>query len=349
MSYQQPPDDRASAPAGPPPGWYPDPGGLQALRWWDGAQWTQHTQPLPQPQPPYPDAAAASPEGFSPFEQESTGRHRRQSGPAYPPGLASGPYPASFPAAHPEPASTPQADVSMPDPADSPRAPRRASRLRRNPLVRVAAALIAFVLGWGAFRVADHLWAGRHDNTPVSSSSQAPSGALTVSAHGVTLTFPARWVNVPTTPKEFAQFIRANTAKFPHLSATLKTQLSNMQELRKIAMLVYRVNANGSITGNTNVLIEADTTPPSQLMPLLNGAVAQFGGTDEQESLTTFGGYSGVLVTYIVPGQAGHPAQYGAQACVHGPASTPIITVTTHGAADAIATLWQIADTIKFT
>lgn len=27
-------------PGGPPPGWYPDPSGQQAWRWWDGYQWT---------------------------------------------------------------------------------------------------------------------------------------------------------------------------------------------------------------------------------------------------------------------------------------------------------------------
>jgi len=215
--------------------------------------------------------------------------------------------------------------------------------------VRVAAVLIGIVLGWGAFRVADNLWAGRHDNTPISSSSQAPSGALTVSAHGLILTFPAGWINVPTTPNKLAQFYRANSAKFPQLSAILKTQLSNVQELRKMAMLVYRVETNGTISGNTNVLIVADNPPSSQLMPLLNGAVAQFGGTDEQESLTTFGRYSAALVTYTVPGHAGQPARYGAQAYIHGAASTPIITVTTLSAADATATLRQIADTIKFT
>jgi hypothetical protein len=47
MSYEQPPT-YAGTPPGPPADWYPDPNGLQALRWWDGAQWTQQTQPLPQ-------------------------------------------------------------------------------------------------------------------------------------------------------------------------------------------------------------------------------------------------------------------------------------------------------------
>lgn len=174
---------------------------------------------------------------------------------------------------------------------------------------------------------------------------------LTVSAHGVTLTFPAGWVNVPTTPNKLVQFFRARTANFPHLSAGVgvKTQLSNVQELRAMTMLVYRVNTKGMITGSTDVLVVPDTTPPSQLRPQLNGAVAQIGGTREQESLTTFGGYSAVLVTYTLPGRAGQPAQYGGQAYIHGAASTPVITVTTRSAAGAIATLRQIADTIKLT
>ena len=39
--------DPIEPPAGPPPGWYLDPGGQQVLRWWDGRQWAPHTQPLP--------------------------------------------------------------------------------------------------------------------------------------------------------------------------------------------------------------------------------------------------------------------------------------------------------------
>ncbi|WP_256788897.1 phospholipid scramblase-related protein [Frankia sp. AvcI1] len=30
-----------------PPGWYADPSGQHGSRWWDGSQWTEHTQPPP--------------------------------------------------------------------------------------------------------------------------------------------------------------------------------------------------------------------------------------------------------------------------------------------------------------
>jgi hypothetical protein len=248
----------------------------------------------------------------------------------------------------PESPPAPPAGIAAPDPGTAPGSHRRASRLRRHPLVRVAAAVAGLALGWGAFQAATNLWASRHDNTPISSSAQAPSGAFTVSGHGVTLTFPAGWVNVPTTPNKIAQFMQANTAKFPHLRAALKSQLDNMQNLREMAMLVYRLNARGTVTGSTNVAVIPATTLPSQVMPHLTGLAARFGGTRQLDSLATFGNYAAVLVTYTLPARAGKPAEYGAQAYLHGPASTPVLTVTTLNAANTTATLRQIADTIKF-
>ena len=169
-----------------------------------------------------------------------------------------------------------------------------------------------------------------------------------MSGHGVTLTFPAGWVNVPTTPNKLAQFMQANAAKFPHLRAARKNQLESVQNLRNLAMVVDRLSADGTVTGNTSVIVIPATTPPSQVLPHLNGLVAQFGARHQHDSLTTFGNYNAALVTYALPAQAGRPAEYGAQAYVHGRASSPVITVTTLNAADATAALRQIADTIKF-
>ena len=62
-----------------PAGWYPDNQDAALLRWWDGTQWTAHTQPRPVPVPVPPgtqagrtvsDAAAAA--------QPGSGRHERR-------------------------------------------------------------------------------------------------------------------------------------------------------------------------------------------------------------------------------------------------------------------------------
>ena len=42
-----------------PAGWYPEQPGSTMLRWWDGNQWTQHTQQQQQPADAAGAAAAA--------------------------------------------------------------------------------------------------------------------------------------------------------------------------------------------------------------------------------------------------------------------------------------------------
>lgn len=43
-----PPSEAASDPAArPAAGWFPDPGGGPALRWWDGERWTEHLSAMP--------------------------------------------------------------------------------------------------------------------------------------------------------------------------------------------------------------------------------------------------------------------------------------------------------------
>lgn len=48
------------APAGPPPGWYPDPGQVNTQRYWDGRAWTGHHAPLAPAAPAVGNAAATA-------------------------------------------------------------------------------------------------------------------------------------------------------------------------------------------------------------------------------------------------------------------------------------------------
>ncbi|BBH68785.1 hypothetical protein ACTI_54700 [Actinoplanes sp. OR16] len=57
-------------PSGAPAGWYADPHGLPALRWWDGREWTAHIQPGATATVPGVPAATAT---GSPFPHDPTG------------------------------------------------------------------------------------------------------------------------------------------------------------------------------------------------------------------------------------------------------------------------------------
>lgn len=104
MSEQLPPGYGENIPAGPPPGWYPDPVQRQSLRWWNGAQWSQETRPRPgnvqEAQPPYPSQRKQPRQpSFTPSPQDSQYGTHYQGQPQYSPSHGEDPYPPGNPPA----------------------------------------------------------------------------------------------------------------------------------------------------------------------------------------------------------------------------------------------------------
>lgn len=60
----------------PEPGWYPDPSGQPALRWWDGNNWSNQTQAAPPPgtMSPLPSAQQQAPSADNQSLQTRNGR-----------------------------------------------------------------------------------------------------------------------------------------------------------------------------------------------------------------------------------------------------------------------------------
>ncbi|MFB7991828.1 phospholipid scramblase-related protein [Streptomyces sp. NPDC056002] len=78
-----------------PAGWYPDPQGApQTLRWWDGAQWTEHTSPVQQPAGQQVPHQAQQPQQ-QPVQQAAQGQfapQQQSQQPVQPQQHAAGPY-----------------------------------------------------------------------------------------------------------------------------------------------------------------------------------------------------------------------------------------------------------------
>jgi hypothetical protein len=212
----------------------------------------------------------------------------------------------------------------------------------------VITSIVAVALGSGIYFVAHNLWTGRNDNKPISTSSQTNSGGITVSGHGISMSFPSGWINVPTTPDAFSQFLRTHLDKLPKIKSALESQITSPQVLRKLSMLVYDVKPDGTQAANLDAIVEPGTVPPSTIISQLKAANGpeQFGATDVQYSTTTYGQYQAALITYTL--QAGTVTLHGAQAYLSGPGETAIVTVTSPTVATSTAKLRQVVVTIKF-
>jgi len=91
-----------------PAGWYADPTDPSRTRWWDGAQWTEHTAPLPASAPAAPAAAAPAP--AAPAAEPTPAEPAE---PAAPPSPAE-PAPAAAAPAEPAPAAVEPTSATTP-------------------------------------------------------------------------------------------------------------------------------------------------------------------------------------------------------------------------------------------
>jgi hypothetical protein len=221
------------------------------------------------------------------------------------------------------------------------------SRRRRGPLLGFIVGVVVVALGVGGYLIANSL--SSRNNKPVATSSLGKSGGITVSGRGIQMTFPAGWVNVPTSPNQFQQFIKDIESRYPHISSALKNYINDPQILSTFAMLVYNDNSQGDVTENLDALVGPGTLPPSQMMAQLKSstAISSLGATNVHMTVTTFGQYSGVLVTYTI--QAAGVTAEGAQAYLDGPQNLVVTTVTSANSATSVRDLRKIVDTIKFT
>jgi len=204
------------------------------------------------------------------------------------------------------------------------------------------------VLGLGGYLIAHSLSSSRN-NTPVATSSKGRSGGITVTGRGITMTFPAGWVNVPTSPNQFRQFIKDFEAAHGHLPAAMQAVANDPQSVAGFAMLVFRPTGSGSFQENLNAEIGPLGPSPTEMMAQLESGQgpSQFGATALHYRVTRFGQYQGVLVTYTL--RASGITAYGAQSYLDGPANTVVTTVTSSAAATSEADLTRIVSTIRFT
>jgi hypothetical protein len=214
-------------------------------------------------------------------------------------------------------------------------------------LIGFVAGAVVVAVGLGGYLVV-HSRSVNRNNTPVASSSLAKSGGITVTGHGIKMTFPAGWVNVPTSPNQARQFVKNFADKY-HISAELKSEVDNPQVLSSFAMLVLRVIAQGNFTESLNAIVAPFPLQPSQMIAELKSGQgpAQLGATDVHYNVTHFGRYPGVLVTYslLVHGIT----VYGAQSYLDSPAHMVVTTVTSRAAVTSEADLKKMVDTIRFT
>jgi hypothetical protein len=233
-------------------------------------------------------------------------------------------------------------------PTDNEPVPERTARRLSGPVIGFVAGAVVVAVGFGGWLIA-HTLSVSTKTTPVATSSHAKAGGITVTGNGITMRFPVGWVNVPTSPAQFQQFVKIFESEHRALPAALQAEANDPQLLSSFAMLVFRQAGPGDGPENLIAVVGPPGPAPTELLAELESGQgpAHFGATDLHYSLTKFGNYPGVLVTYQMTPTG--VTEYGAQAYLESSANTVITTVISRDAATSEADLRQIVDTIRFT
>lgn len=159
--------------ATPEAGWYADPGTPQQLRYWDGQQWTEHTQAQASAPPATVAAPAAGATEFTPGPAlESDG-----------PNFLQAPVPAA-----PDAPAAPAAPSFEPFAPSAPVAPRRGGRRAGVVIgITVASVVTLAALAGGAWWAMDQ-WVGSEDDGEEAAAVEVPAEP--------TYTTPAGFVEV---------------------------------------------------------------------------------------------------------------------------------------------------------
>lgn len=151
MSYRPRPGDRDDAAGRRPPGWYLDPrsyldpAGHQVLRWWDGTQWGQQTQPLPGRGQEPPIVYPQQPYGQDPRQSSFTPDPQYGTPPGQPPYQGHPQYPGTSYGQHPSPQAQSYGQQPGPPSGYYGRPPRN-SWPRRHKALTVLGGLVALII-----------------------------------------------------------------------------------------------------------------------------------------------------------------------------------------------------------
>ncbi len=215
---------------------------------------------------------------------------------------------------------------------------------RRGRFVAVVVAVFVLLVAGAAGAVA----LARHkQSTPVAAATHV-AGGTTVSARGVTVTLPAGWTNVPTSPEDFAKYLDKAGTTNPAMAKQLTAQMraASSQSLVMFAIKTSDASAEFTTDADMGVVPGSGMDAADGIDPIERQLKAA-GAENVTVVARSIAGHDAVFSTYDLRNVTSGLVVHGAQYTVLGPTEIAFLAVSTTGS-DAAALAEQIASTITF-